>query len=99
MGAPQVPLPPMPQGSVNDKEIYSGAPKVANSQSTMAMSSLIPSASVEAMSEWTSASGRKSMHNRSISEPDFGRSPKQVVLSAQLDKRICFFATQLLPIN
>ncbi|EHA8591146.1 protein transport protein SEC16A [Cocos nucifera] len=77
MGAPQVPLPPMPQGSVNDKEIYSGAPKVANSQSTMAMSSLIPSASVEAMSEWTSGSGRKSMHNRSISEPDFGRSPKQ----------------------
>ncbi|XP_008796939.2 protein transport protein SEC16B homolog isoform X1 [Phoenix dactylifera] len=77
MGAPQVPLPPMPQGSVNDNEIYSGAPKVANSQSTMVMSSLIPSASVEAMSEWTSDSGRKSMHNRSISEPDFGRSPKQ----------------------
>ncbi|XP_008794796.2 protein transport protein SEC16A homolog isoform X2 [Phoenix dactylifera] len=77
MGAPPPPLPPMSQSSVNDKEIFSGVPKVANSQSTMAMSSLIPSASVEAMSEWTSDSGRKSMHNRSISEPNFGRSPKQ----------------------
>ncbi|KAG1359318.1 Protein transport protein sec16 [Cocos nucifera] len=77
MGAPPPPLPPVSQSSVNDKEIFSGFPKVANSQSTMAMSSLIPSASVEAMSEWTSDGGRKSMHNRSISEPDFGRSPKQ----------------------
>ncbi|OAY76287.1 Protein transport protein SEC16B [Ananas comosus] len=83
IGAPPPPLPPMPQGSVssvNDKERYAVAPqKFVNSQSAMAMSSLMPSASVESISEWTGDNSgvRKSMHNRSVSEPDFGRSPKQ----------------------
>ena len=78
IGAPPAPLPPLPQGSVNDKETYYVAPRVANSQSTMAMSSLVPSASVETMSEWKGDDGKQTRHNRSISEPDFGRSPKQV---------------------
>ncbi|KAJ8499013.1 hypothetical protein OPV22_009565 [Ensete ventricosum] len=77
IGAPPAPLPPMPQGSVNDKETYSVAPRVANSQSTMAMSSLVPSASVETMSEWKGDDSKQTRHNRSISEPDFGRSPEQ----------------------
>ncbi|XP_039121844.1 protein transport protein SEC16B homolog [Dioscorea cayenensis subsp. rotundata] len=77
IGAPPAPLPPTPQMSLNGKELNAVVPKVASSQSTMAMSSLIPSASVETMSEWEGDSSRKIMHNRSISEPDFGRSPKQ----------------------
>ncbi|XP_020240850.1 protein transport protein SEC16B homolog [Asparagus officinalis] len=78
IGAPPVPLPPMPQSSPpNSKDNFSMSPKVSSSQSTMAMSSLMPSQSVESISEWAGDSARKSMHNRSISEPDFGRTPKQ----------------------
>ncbi|XP_072965659.1 protein transport protein SEC16A homolog [Typha angustifolia] len=77
IGAPPAPLPPLPQGSLNSNDNNFVAPKVVNSQSTMAMSTLIPSASVESISEWTGDSSKKIMHNRSISEPDFGRSPKQ----------------------
>lgn len=46
-------------------------PRVSSSQSTMAMSSLIPSASMEPISDF---GNRKPMHNRSVSEPDFGRT-------------------------
>lgn len=63
------------QGSEHDN--HSTAPKVANSQSTMAVSSLMPSASMETISELTNDSNRMTMHYRSISEPDFGRTPKQ----------------------
>ncbi|EEC72304.1 hypothetical protein OsI_05487 [Oryza sativa Indica Group] len=78
MGTPSAPLPPLPQGAVSDRESYTapGATKFANSQSVMTMSSLMPSASVQSMSEM-SDSGRKIAHNRSVSEPDFGRTPKQ----------------------
>ncbi|KAK9068019.1 hypothetical protein SSX86_012130 [Deinandra increscens subsp. villosa] len=53
-------------------------PRVSSSQSTMAMSSLVPSASMEPITQ-NSAEGnnRRIMHNRSVSEPDFGRSPRQ----------------------
>ncbi|PKA66291.1 hypothetical protein AXF42_Ash006988 [Apostasia shenzhenica] len=74
MGAP--PLPPMPQNSGDNKD-NSMVPKVSSSQSTMAITSLVPSASVESMNEWVGDSSRKVMHNRSVSEPDFGRSSKQ----------------------
>uniref|UniRef100_A0A1D1Z5I2 COPII coat assembly protein SEC16 n=1 Tax=Anthurium amnicola TaxID=1678845 RepID=A0A1D1Z5I2_9ARAE len=84
MGAPPSALPPIPPNSLhsNEHDNISVASKVGNSQSTMAMSSLLPSPSVETISEWT-ADGRKTMHNRSISEPDFGRSPKQVNPSSE----------------
>ncbi|RZR88325.1 hypothetical protein BHM03_00015877 [Ensete ventricosum] len=94
IGAPPAPLPPMPQGSVNDKETYSVAPRVANSQSTMAMSSLVPSASVETMSEWKGDDSKQTRHNRSISEPDFGRSPEQVD-SSLLEREPLLFFTDL----
>ncbi|GJM89963.1 hypothetical protein PR202_ga06195 [Eleusine coracana subsp. coracana] len=83
MGTPSAPLPPLPQGSVTERESYSApaAAKFGNSQSVMAMSSLMPSASMQSMSEITENSnggtGRKIAHNRSVSEPDFGRTPKQ----------------------
>ncbi|OMO52484.1 hypothetical protein COLO4_37171 [Corchorus olitorius] len=56
-------------------------PRVSSSQSTMAMSSLMSSASMEPISDWTgrrTADGKMTMHNRSVSEPDFGRTPRQV---------------------
>uniref|UniRef100_A0A0A9CSR2 Sec16 Sec23-binding domain-containing protein n=1 Tax=Arundo donax TaxID=35708 RepID=A0A0A9CSR2_ARUDO len=82
MGTPSAPLPPLPHGSVSDRESYSAhaAAKFVNSQSVMAMSSLMPSASMQSMSEIAENSGgtgRKIVHNRSVSEPDFGRTPKQ----------------------
>lgn len=67
---------PMPQSGTNGKEYNYVAPKVANSQSTMAMSSLIPSSSQENLNDW--AINSRTMHSRSASEPDFGKALKQV---------------------
>jgi COPII coat assembly protein SEC16 len=96
MGAPASPqpipsLPPMPPTSGVSMGAVAGAsqrdmtsqavPKFVNSQSAMTMSALMPSASVESISQWANdgnISSKKSMHNRSVSEPDFARSPKQV---------------------
>ena len=72
------PAPSASQGSVSDNYHQLVAPRVSGSQSTMAMSSLIPSASTEPISEWAAGVNKMTMHNRSVSEPDFGRSPKQV---------------------
>ncbi|KDP39874.1 hypothetical protein JCGZ_03405 [Jatropha curcas] len=74
------PVPSTSQGSVQNNDHYQPpmAPRVSASQSTMAMSSLMPSASMEPMSEWAADGSRMSMHNRSVSEPDFGRTPRQV---------------------
>lgn len=68
--------PPTPSTSHNDgqhseHDHQSRGPRVSTSQSTMAMSSLMRSASAE-------DSNHKSMHNRSMSEPDFGRTPRKV---------------------
>ncbi|KAF3954932.1 hypothetical protein CMV_019786 [Castanea mollissima] len=52
--------------------------RVSSSQSTMAMSSLMPSASMEPISDWMADGSRMTMANRSVSEPDFGRTPRQV---------------------
>ncbi|CAI9095794.1 OLC1v1031809C1 [Oldenlandia corymbosa var. corymbosa] len=72
-------LPPAPSQSIGnvpstESHFQTGA-RVSTSQSTMAMSSLMPSA-VEPSNGWTD-SNKRSMHNRSVSEPDFGRSPRQ----------------------
>ncbi|KAF3448329.1 hypothetical protein FNV43_RR09042 [Rhamnella rubrinervis] len=60
------------------------APRVSTSQSTMAMSSLMPSASMEPISDWAADGNRMTMPNRSVSEPDFGRSPRQVDSSKEM---------------
>ncbi|CAK9173224.1 unnamed protein product [Ilex paraguariensis] len=70
--------PPVPSTSVASVQTVeyhhqSVGPRVSTSQSTMAMSSLITSKS----SEWASNGNRMTMYNRSVSEPDFGRSPRQ----------------------
>ena len=84
MGTPSAPLPPLPHGSVSDRESHAApaAAKFVNSQSVMAMSSLMPSASMQSMTqgaENSGGAGRKIAHNRSVSEPDFGRTSKQVL--------------------
>ncbi|XP_077235430.1 protein transport protein SEC16A homolog [Tasmannia lanceolata] len=89
IGAPPPPTPSMSLSNFpsNEYDNHSMAPpKVANSQSTMAMSSLMPSASMEPISDWTADGNRRTMHNRSISEPDFA-SPKQVDASKEGDAR------------
>jgi hypothetical protein len=74
------PAPSSSQGTVhgNEQNHHPGAHRVSNSQSTMAMSSLVSSDSMEPISEWTTDNNRKTKPNRSVSEPDFGRSPRQV---------------------
>ncbi|XP_042509990.1 protein transport protein SEC16A homolog [Macadamia integrifolia] len=79
IGAPPPPVQSTSQSSVQNKE-HDHPPfgtRVLNSQSTMAMSSLMPSVSMEPISEWK-GDNRMMMSNRSISEPDFGRTPRQV---------------------
>lgn len=82
IGSPPLPsLPAMPENKVqqhNDYHNFSMVPKVTASQSTMAMPTMIPSASVETNTDWNG--GKKSnFNNGSVSESDFGRSPKQVI--------------------
>ncbi|GLT91072.1 hypothetical protein SLE2022_089810 [Rubroshorea leprosula] len=59
-------------------------PRVSSSQSTMAMSSLMPSASMEPIRQWAADGNKMTIHNRSVSEPDFGRSPRQVDSSMEV---------------
>ncbi|KAI3689683.1 hypothetical protein L2E82_47648 [Cichorium intybus] len=79
--------PPVPStsGSVSQSEHHQQPawPRVSASQSTMAMSSLIPSASNE---NSTQGNNRRIMHNRSVSEPDFGRSPRQDVVHSRKEE-------------
>lgn len=89
MGTPSAPLPPLPHGSVSDRESHSmpAAAKFGNSQSAMAMSSLMASASMQSMTEIAENSGgtgRTIAQNRSVSEPEFGRTSKQVLAKRNL---------------
>lgn len=81
MGTQPAPLPQMPQGAANERHI-SAVPdtKVANTQPVMSMSPLMSSTSELSMSEMSGVPERKAAHNRSISEPDFGRAPPKVYL-------------------
>lgn len=80
------PAPSTSQGSVQVNEYFHQqvAPRVSSSQSTMAMSSLMPSASMEPISEWAADGNKMTMSNRSVSEPDFGRTPRQVDSSKEI---------------
>ncbi|KAI3821843.1 hypothetical protein L1987_09416 [Smallanthus sonchifolius] len=73
--------PPVPSTSVgnaqNDHHQQpQKGPRVLTSQSTMSMPSLVPSASMEPINQ-ADGNNRNMTHNRSASEPDFGRSPRQ----------------------
>lgn len=72
------PAPSSSQGTVHGSEQqyqHMASKVVSSSQSTMAMSSLVPSASMEPISEWTADNNTMA---KSVSEPDIGRSPRQV---------------------
>ncbi|KAE9606894.1 hypothetical protein Lal_00026505 [Lupinus albus] len=74
------PAPSPSQGAVLGNE--QNNQQMFNSQSTMAMSSLVPSASMEPISDWTADNNIMAKPNRSVSEPDFGRNPRQETTSA-----------------
>ena len=74
------PVPSASQSGAQANEHYyqpTGA-RVSTSQSTMAVSSLMPSIAMEPIGERAADGSRITMHNRSVSEPDMGRSPRQV---------------------
>ncbi|KAE8678024.1 Protein transport protein SEC16B-like protein [Hibiscus syriacus] len=76
------PSTPAPNGNSlgNDHFNQQTGPRVSSSQSTMAMSSLMPSSSMERIRDWAGkgADGKMTVHNRSVSEPDMSRTPRQV---------------------
>ncbi|KAL4570944.1 hypothetical protein LXL04_026609 [Taraxacum kok-saghyz] len=65
--------PPVPSTAAAVHMEHHQQPRVSTSQSTMAMSSLVASEPVN--HQWSD--NRKIIPNRSVSEPDFGRSPRQ----------------------
>ncbi|ESW29348.1 hypothetical protein PHAVU_002G063200 [Phaseolus vulgaris] len=77
------PAPSSSQGTFHGSEQHYQhmAPRVSSSQSTMAVSSLVPSASMEPISDWTADNNRMPKPNRSVSEPDIGRIPRQEMTS------------------
>ncbi|GLU05570.1 hypothetical protein SLE2022_226670 [Rubroshorea leprosula] len=79
-------VPSTSQGNSQGNELYHqpAGPRVSASQSTMAISSLLPSASMELVSQWAADGNKMKMQNRSVSEPDFGRSPRQVDSSTEV---------------
>lgn len=98
VGSLPPPVPLTSHGSAQQHAYQPGGPNVTNSQSTMAMSTLVPSASMEPVNEWTGESSHLAVPNRSISEPDFGRSPKKVDFKflARLDFLLfILYATQM----
>lgn len=74
-----VPSIPPPVPTAGDEHRQPLGPRVSTSQSTMAMSSLVPS--LEPTADSTANSNRMTMHTRSVSEPDIGKSPRQVCFS------------------
>ncbi|KAE8713796.1 Protein transport protein SEC16B-like protein [Hibiscus syriacus] len=87
-GLPSPPT-PAPNGNSlgNDHFNQQTGPRVSSSQSTMAMSSLMPSSSMERIRDWAGkeADGKMTVHNRSVSEPDMSRTPRQVDSSKEVE--------------
>ncbi|GLT52501.1 hypothetical protein SLA2020_258390 [Shorea laevis] len=74
------PVPSTAHGSTQQNEFsyHLGGSKALGGLSTTTTPSLMPSASMEPISEWTGQDSYSIMPNRSISEPDFGKSPRKV---------------------
>ncbi|KAF3795216.1 transport protein SEC16B-like protein [Nymphaea thermarum] len=79
IGAPLPPLPPAGQTNAQnvDTDDQPGVSKLSTGPPRTSVATLMPSASMEPISEWAGDNSRVSKHTRSISEPDFGRSPRQ----------------------
>ncbi|XP_031269712.1 protein transport protein SEC16B homolog [Pistacia vera] len=79
VGSIPPPVPSKPHNVLyNEFAHQQGGQHVTSSYSSTTMSSLMASASVEPISEWTGGTNQLDMPNRSISEPDFGRNPSKV---------------------
>ena len=71
---------------VTGNQSFMGAPSLSpsasmdmmSSQPTISMPSLAPSASMEPISKWAVDGSKMTLQNRSISEPDIGRTPRSV---------------------
>ncbi|XP_051129413.1 protein transport protein SEC16B homolog [Andrographis paniculata] len=72
---PPVPTPDINAQSFENHQLLGN--RVSSSQSTLAMSTLVPSQSLEPISNPSVDPDGKLMRTRSVSEPDFGRSPRQ----------------------
>ncbi|CAE6213854.1 unnamed protein product [Arabidopsis arenosa] len=64
------------------------ATKLAYSQSVNTMSSLMPPASMEPRHESGGSGRRMAVHTRSVSEPDFGRTPIQDMADSSKEKAV-----------
>ncbi|XP_044491395.1 protein transport protein SEC16B homolog isoform X3 [Mangifera indica] len=79
VGSVPPPVPSKPHNALyNEFARQQGGHPATSSYSSMTMSSLMPSASVEPTSELTGETNRLDIPNRSISEPDFGRKPSKI---------------------
>lgn len=83
------PAPHSTTGSLQAKEYHQQqqeATKLPYSQSVNTMSSLMPPASMESLHESGGTGRRTAVHTRSVSEPDFGRTPIQVYTKKPLSR-------------
>uniref|UniRef100_A0A7N0UYY4 Protein transport protein sec16 n=1 Tax=Kalanchoe fedtschenkoi TaxID=63787 RepID=A0A7N0UYY4_KALFE len=74
---PLVPLPSSDKFQHKENVPSSNPYRVSNSQSTLTMLSLIPSTSSESLGELTNGANNLVIPNRSISEPDLGKTPSE----------------------
>ncbi|KAF8108415.1 hypothetical protein N665_0109s0040 [Sinapis alba] len=89
VGGMPPPAPHSTTGSLQSKEYHhqqQEATKLPYSQSVNTMSSLMPPASVEPLHESGGNVRRTAVHTRSVSEPDFGRTPIQDLADSPKEK-------------
>ncbi|XP_018483547.2 protein transport protein SEC16B homolog isoform X2 [Raphanus sativus] len=89
VGGMPPPAPHSTTGSLQSKEYHhqqQEATKLPYSQSVNTMSSLMPPASVESLHESGGNVKRTAVHTRSVSEPDFGRTPIQDLADCPKEK-------------
>ncbi|XP_023634978.1 protein transport protein SEC16B homolog isoform X2 [Capsella rubella] len=84
------PAPHSTKGNVQGSEYYQQqeATKLPYSQSVNTMSSLMPPASMEPVHESGGNGRRMAVHTRSVSEPDFGRTPIQDMADSSKEKAV-----------
>ncbi|ANM69872.1 RGPR-like protein [Arabidopsis thaliana] len=79
--------PPAPHSTTGNPQVneyqhqQQEAAKLSYSQSANTMSSLMPPASIEPVHEWGGNGRTMAAHSRSVSEPDFSRTPIQVYIT------------------
>ncbi|CAN6910008.1 hypothetical protein HID58_076386 [Brassica napus] len=89
VGGMPPPAPHSTTGSLQAKEYHQQqqeATKLPYSQSVNTMSSLMPPASMESLHESGGTGRRTAVHTRSVSEPDFGRTPIQDLADSPKEK-------------